>query len=520
VRVPDGAVLLTDLYLARENAGAPVILIRSPYGRSALLAAATAYPLASQGFNVVLQSCRGTFGSTGKFDPHHDEARDGLATLEWIKQQAWYGGSIGTFGPSYLGYTQWAIAASAGPEVKAMAMQATLADFSRMTYAGNSFSLQNALTWTNMVVMMRKHRLLMLRMLIPGLRNLFAIRDHQWRTLPLASMDEHVVGEPVAFWQDWMTHACADDPWWTPMDFHKSIGDVRRPISMVAGWFDIFVLWQMQDFTALQKASPDSRITVGPWGHTDPELAHAGIHDAIAWFKQHLLGQDTARPPKAVRLFVMGADEWREFDEWPPRESVAAHWYLQPQHKLLDRLAPDSVADSYRYDPTDPTPSVGGPALASLPFSVDNAQLEKRSDVLTYTSAPLPQPRYVIGPVSAELHVSSTACSADFFVRLCDVDAAGISRNICDGLQRANINSNEPTRVHVELSPTAYRVAEGHRLRVQISSGAFPRWARNLGGTEPLARAARLDSATQSIHHSLQYPSAIILPFCRVVTGS
>lgn len=513
--MPDGVDLVTDLYLGNANAGAPVILIRSPYGRSVLLAAATAYPLASQGFNAVLQSCRGTFGSGGRFDPHHDEARDGLATLEWIKQQPWYGGSIGTFGPSYLGYTQWAIAASAGPEVKAMAMQATLADFSRMTYAGNSFSLQNALTWTHMVNMMSRRRFLMLRFLIPGLRNLFAIRDQQWWTLPLASMDEQVVGERVAFWQDWMTYASADDPWWAPMDFHKSIAQVRRPISMVAGWFDIFVHWQMQDFAALRTANRESRITVGPWRHTDPELAHAGVHDAIAWFKQQLLGQGSATPAKPIKLYVMGADEWRHFDEWPPRESVGEHWYLQPKAKLLDRLAPDCLADSYSYDPADPTPSVGGPALASLPFSVDNTQLEARSDVLTYTSAPLPGQRDIIGPVSAELYVSSTASSADFFVRLCDVDAAGISRNICDGLQRVSTESSEPKRVHVEMWPTAYRVAEGHRLRVQISSGAFPRWARNLGGAEPMARATRLDSATQSVHHSPSCPSAIIVPFCR-----
>jgi len=514
VRMPDGAGLLTDLYLGNAAAGAPVILVRSPYGRSLFLAAGTAYPLASQGFNVVLQSCRGTLGSSGRFDPHHDEQRDGLATLDWIKQQAWYGGSIATFGPSYLGYTQWAVAATAGPEVKAMAMQATLADFSRMTYAGNSLALQNALTWTRMVNMMKKNRFLMLRFVIPGLRSRLAIRDEQWKTLPLESMDEKVVGERVDFWRDWMEHDSADDPWWAPMDFHKSIGKIRRPISMVAGWFDIFVPWQMQDFLALRAAGCEARITIGPWRHTDPELARTGVLDGIDWFSRHLLGKDSGPPRKTVKLYVIGADEWRSFDEWPPRESIAEHWYLQPQHELLDRITANSAADSYRYDPADPTPAIGGPALESLPFSVDNTQLEARSDVLTYTSQPLPQYRDIIGPVRAELYVSSTASSADFFVRLCDVDPAGVSRNICDGLQRVEIESTEPQRVHVEMWPTAYRAAAGHRLRVQISSGAFPRWARNLGGAEPMPRATRLDSATQYIHHSTSCPSAVILPFC------
>jgi putative CocE/NonD family hydrolase len=126
----------------------------------------------------------------------------------------------------------------------------------------------------------------------------------------------------------------------------------------------------------------------------------------------------------------------------------------------------------------------------------------------------LPKQRDIIGNVSAELYVGSTAPSADFFVRLCDVDESGVSKNICDSLQRVKIESgNIPQRVRVELCPTAYRMAQGHCLRVQISSGAFPRWARNLGGLEPIAQQTELRVATQSIYHSPPYPSALTLPF-------
>ena len=150
VRMPDGAELLTDVYLGNAS-GAPVVMIRSPYGKTLSFAARTAYPLAARGFNVVMQCCRGTFGSSGEFNPHHDEERDGLETLAWIKRQPWYRDAIATFGMSYLGYTQWAVAASAGPELRTMAMQVTSSDFSRMTYAGDSFMLVNALSWTQMV---------------------------------------------------------------------------------------------------------------------------------------------------------------------------------------------------------------------------------------------------------------------------------------------------------------------------------------------------------------------------------
>jgi hypothetical protein len=509
----DGAELLTDLYLGNA-AAAPVILVRSPYGRSAFFAAMNAYPLAAQGFNVVMQSCRGTFGSTGKFDPHHDEQRDGLETIEWIKAQAWCEGSIATFGMSYLGYTQWALAASAGPEVKAMAMQATLADFSRMTYSGDSFALETELGWTQMMTTMRQQGYRLLPLILSRMLGLGKIRREQWRLLPLADMDQKVLGERVGFWQDWLEHSSAGDPWWAPMNFHRSIGEIKRPISMVAGWFDIFLPWQLQDFAALRRNGSESRITIGPWRHTDSDLMRAGVSDGIDWFNRHLLGKDSASNPWTVKLYVVGADEWRFFDEWPPRGSVTEHWYLQPQRKLLERAAADSEPDQYRYDPADPTPSMGGPALDSAPFSVDNTELERRSDVITYTSEPLPQQRDLIGAVAAELYVSSSAASADFFLRLCDVDAQGISKNICDGLQRVRIDApNVPQQVRVDLWPTAYRFARGHRLRVQISSGAFPRWARNLGGTETLGQATEARSATQAIHHSSIYPSAVLLPF-------
>lgn len=514
VKVPasDGVELLTDLYLSHANTRAPVIMMRSPYGRSSF--GFNAYALASQGFNVVLQSCRGTFGSSGKFDPHHDEKRDGLATIEWIKKQPWYGGSIGTFGMSYLGYVQWAIAAAAGPELKAMAMQVTMSDFSQMTYCGDSLMLENAFSWTHMMNTMRKGGLrIVLQMLFGKLTN------EQWKTLPLASMDEKIAGERVPFWQDWMTHDSNSDPWWAPMNFHSTIADIQPPISMLGGWHDIFLPFQMRDFSALQNAGKNVRITIGPWTHT---TAAGGLPDAIDWFKQHLLA-DKKNPAfeKPVKLYVIGADEWHYFDTWPPREVQIESWYLQPKGELHDCIAPESPADNYRYDPADPTPSLGGPGLFAKECSVDNAALESRADVLTYTSKVLNTSVDLVGPVTADIYVSSSAKSADFFVRLCDVDANGVSKNICDGLQRvaiessANAETKVPQRVHVEFWPTAYRIAAGHRIRVQVSSGAFPRWARNLGGDEPIATATELHVATQSIHHSADYPSAINLPFCK-----
>ena len=513
VEMPDGAELLTDHYAPKGVSGGATVLIRSPYGRR-FLGNSLAGPLATQGYHVVVQSCRGTAGSSGRFDPHHDEHDDGLATLGWIRRQPWFDGSILTCGGSYLGYVQWAIARDAGPELKAMAMQITMSDFSQMTYSGDSLMLENALSWTHGVVAMRS-ALGRLKMLLRMLARRSPISAEQWRSLPLETIDEVVTGERVPFWRDWMKHASASDPWWEPMNFHRTLPEVRRPVSLVAGWYDIFTPWNLRDFAALQRAGAPARITVGPWSHTDRGASALGVRDALDWFAHHL-GQRPSERGQPVKLFVVGAEEWRHFDQWPPKESTPTPWYLHPGFGLAGRPAPDSPSDAYRYDPADPTPCVGGPALLPpRPFSVDNAPLESRSDVICFSSEPLAEEIEVIGVPTAELYVTSSAASADFFVRLCDVDPAGVSRNVCDGLQRAAISgSGAPQPVRLELWPTAYRFRRGHRLRVQISSGAFPRWARNPGTGDPIGSATELRAAQQAIHHSPSCPSAVSLPIC------
>ncbi len=510
VDMPDGVTLLTNLYEPRGLERSPTVLVRSPYGRS-VFGLSIGAPFASQGYRVVIQSCRGTAGSGGVFDPHHDERADGLATIAWITRQPWFDGSIVTYGMSYLGYTQWAVAASAGPEVKAMAMQVTMSDFSQMTYAGNSLMLENAASWTHLVTTQRR-RFGAVSLMWQQVTKRPALRGEKWRTLPLASLDEVATGERVAFWQDWMAHASADDPWWEPMNFHRTIPGIGRPITFVAGWHDIFTPWSLRDFAALQRAGAPVRITIGPWCHTDRAMASVVVREALDWFAVHLAQQpDSGEAP--VKLYLQGTDEWRFHDAWPPTEAVDTTWYLHPAGRLAEGAPAESPPDTYRYDPADPTPSVGGPALMSGSVRVDNRSLEARGDVVCYTSPPLTQVVDVVGVPVATLHVASTAASADFFVRLCDVDEAGVSRNVCDGLQRVSVEpSGAPQAIRVELWPTAYRFKPGHRIRVQVSSGAFPRWARNLGTGESLGTGTTMRVADQYIHHSPATPSAITLP--------
>ena len=216
----------------------------------------------------------------------------------------------------------------------------------------------------------------------------------------------------------------------------------------------------------------------------------------------------------------MGADEWRDFPEWPPPGIQPQRWHLQSDGGLATETPSQSDPDRYRYDPADPTPNLAGAIMLGQWGQQDNRKLESRSDVLVYTSKPMEQELEVIGPVEAEPFVRSSLEHTDFYARLCDVDPKGKSLNICDGLQRLRPNRPAPEsdgyiRVNIELWPTAYCFRKGHRIRLQVSSGAHPRWVRNTGSGEPIATATTLRVADQEVYHDPAHPSAIILPILK-----
>ena len=498
VRAPDGTALLTDVYLTRAAAPRPAVLIRSPYGRRGIYGV-TARLFAERGYHVVCQSTRGTFGSGGEIDPDR-EAGDGRATADWIVGQRWCDGEIGTYGGSYLSFTQWALASTRAPQLKAMAIQVFGAERRGAYYPGGSFALDRALMWTYLISNQERSRL-------AALRAGRAVGP-AFRHLPLAGADTVAVGHPVPFYRAWLEHDAPGDPYWEPTDFRPFLRDLGIPVTMLAGWYDIFLPSMIQDYQALRQSGQPARLRVGGWRHADRGAAAYGLRDALELFDTHLRHRPP-RPSPAVQVEVMGGGGWRDLDQWPPPATVQ-RWHLQPGGALSPALPPPSDPDRYRYDPADPTPAVGGSALSTNSGPKDNRALERRPDVLTFTSAPMNADLEITGPVSADLHVSSSLAHTDFFARLCDVDPRGHSVNITDGLLR--LGPGDPARIRVGLWPTAHRFRAGHRIRLQVSSGAHPRYARNPGTGEPLATATAMQAAEQTVHHDPQPPPAVLLP--------
>lgn len=522
IPMDDGVTLVADHWAPRITDGTslseiPVVLVRTPYGRTGLLAWVWGTGLAERGMQVLMVSSRGTFGSGGEFRPMHDERADGLAVLRWLVEQPWAVAGIVLAGSSYFGYTQWAVAAEVPPQVKAMVPHMTS---SRLVLAFNPpgrFDLESTVGFIwNTAPRQRNGRPRPPRQERRGylLGSLLGIGrdrfDRALRTLPLTAMDTALLGRRSEFLQELLRHDQDDPHWQKDVDHGPSVGDATLPVSAVTGWFDIFLHDQLRDYRRLVDAGRPPRLTIGPWWHADPRTFAAAVEETVSWAAVVACGEAPAeRAP--VRLFVMGIDQWRDFGQWPPEGYVPQRWHLHPHGALARGPAAVSEPTAFTYDPSDPTPALGGALLFPRGAGpVDNTPVEARSDVVTFTSPVLDADLEVIGELAARMWLRADRPSCDLFVRLCDVDADGTSVNVCDNIVPVRLQG--VTEATVALSPTAHVFRRGHRIRVQVSGGAFPRFARDLGGGEPLASAATPHRTRIEVLHDAEHRSSILLP--------
>jgi len=512
IAASDGEKLMTDMFTPRTKGPHPTLLMRTPYGRFGFSMVAEIY--AERGFRTLLQACRGTDGSGGTFDPLINEREDGLATLDWIVAQEWFDGRLGLTGPSYLGYAQWAIC-DALPAGAAMSAKCTASDFEDIAFPGGAFHLQLWLSWIQTVFGLENELMGMtLRMMTGDVERRTA---DVGLTLPLLEADVAAVGEEVPFWRVWFRDAIGNADFWAARDHSHRLGSDTPPNTFVTGWYDLMLDGHMRDYEKLVAAGQAPHLTIGPWHHTDNELQGECLRQTISWMNHHLMEKPDSLREHPVRIFVSGKNEWHDLDDYPP-PTAPRTLNLQPEGGLADTTPPDAPPDRYRYDPADPTPNLGGAIFAFTGAgAVDNGPLEARNDVLVYTGAPLEADLTVLGNAVARLCVESSCPSTDFFVRLCDVDPGGKSTNICDGIVRLAADHEHPDkpgpdRIHVRLHSSAHCFLKGHRIRLQVSSGAHPRYARNLGIRDTIGHGTELVAADQAIFHDPANISSITLP--------
>ncbi|WP_213001036.1 CocE/NonD family hydrolase [Winogradskya consettensis] len=524
VPMPDGISLLANHYVpVGQEKPLPVVLIRVPYGRSGLYAQMFAAPLARRGFQVFMQATRGTFGSGGQFRPFTTEREDGLATLAWLREQPWCDGRIAMTGGSYFGHTQWAVAPYADPPLVCVSPHITSSEVTgTLFYNHGAPQIHTGLTWSSSIGRQERSGLP-----DPRLRG----RVHAaLQRLPLQAVDVAVAGAPVPFWRDFVAHSEPGDEFWSEANHNDADFSRMPPVSMVTGWWDLFLAGTMTDYTALRAAGVPARIVVGPWLHGEPGELRMVAKTDLAWLDHHLRGGPPPEDAAPVRVFLQQANRWLALGEWPPAATRAQPFHLRGDGGLTAEPEASAAPGTFTYDPVDPTPTVGGPLLQPPGKQADNAVVEQRADVLVFTGPALTADLDLVGQVKAQIYVRTELPHADVFVRLCDVDPKGVSRNIVDGIRRLDprtVPGDDVTEVadgvlavDVELFPTAYRVGAGHRVRVQVSGGAFPRYARNMGTAEPFGTATQGRTNRFEVFHDADHPSRVVLPVFPAAGGS
>jgi uncharacterized protein len=516
VPMRDGVILLADHYAPTTRTPRPTVLMRSPYGRGWQFAM-MARPFAERGYHVVLQSARGTFGSGGTFTPGTDEAADGQDTVGWLRTQSWFSGKLATVGASYLAFVQWALMTDPPPELTAMAVHISPHDLAAAGFRNGAFELFNLLMWSDLMSRQEQVGALqgMWRMYRTDRRLAPALRR-----LPVTRTAE--ILEPGAPWYtEWLRHPDPADPYWDGYRATTALDRVNVPTLLISGFHDFFVEQTMQQYRALRDRGVPVGLTIGPWNHMSLDVGLA-TRETLAWLDAFADGNEEGTGngsprPQPVRAWASGSGQWRELPDWPPADATPATWYLQSRGLLAD-AAPDSaaIATSFRYDPADPTPSVGGRIMSMTSAgSRDNTALERRDDVLTFSTAPLTDPVEVAGVPVVRLYVSSDNGHCDVFARLCDVDKRGVSRNLTDQIVRLTpdrLTPGKATEVSLRLTDVSHVFLAGHRIRLQLSGGAHPRFGRNLGTGEDPATSTTLAPTTLHVLHNSEHPSVLSLP--------
>jgi putative CocE/NonD family hydrolase len=512
VPVRDGALLMADHYVPVTEHPRGTVLVRTPYGRGFPGDLLDARVCAARGYHVLVQSCRGTFGSQGEFDPMANEADDAQDTVAWLRGMPWFDGRLATLGGSYLGWVQWALLLEPPPELRTAVVLVGPHDMADAVYGTGAFTLKDLLSWSEMIVHQEE---------VGVLRGVVRTSTVDRRLapafagLPLADAADTVLRHRAPWFRAWLTHPDPSDPFWDRLKAGEALRQVAVPVRLVGGWHDLFLGHTVHQYEVLHARGLDVGLTIGPWTHLQIGTRGASrvVRGNVAWLDEHLAGESAAAGPR-VEVYVTGAGEWRELPEWPPPTTPLVR-YLQPGGRLTaDEPTGAGPSSSFYYDPTDPTPTVGGRLLTSDAGVRDNRELEARGDVLTFTTPPLPEPLEIAGTPIVQLEHSRDNPHADVFVRLCDVDAKGRSLNVADAFRRLDPATPAGNVQHLELrlDPCAHRFAAGHRLRLQVSGGSHPRFARNEGTGTPASADSELRPCIHTVYHDRGAASRILLP--------
>lgn len=552
----DGTILRANVYRPAGPGRWPVLLTRLPYGKDLPLGTAALDPVqaARRGYVVIVQDTRGRFTSGGDWVPMRAEGDDGADTVAWAAALPYADGQVGMYGLSYFGFTQWAAAAQQPPALKAMAPGITWADpFNGLVYRGGAFELGHSTNWQlqlGLDVLVRRHRQnpRALGQAVAELcREIDALGTSGYWSLPLtdfAPLRKQAIAP--AFFGGIAAPMDGTQEYATATAILGRHNTVQVPTLNMGGWYDIFLGDTIANFTAMRAQGKPSKLLIGPWSHSSQSNPVGEVNFGfgaqaafinlqmdfgsmqLRWFDHWLKGKDTgmmAEPP--IKLFVMGANVWRDEQAWPLERAEDVPYYLHTDGALSPEPPGAEAPDEYTYDPADPVPTRGGALLMTPEYRSgphDQRMIERRPDVLVYRSAMLARDTEVTGPISVRLWAVSSAPDTDFVARLTDISPDGAVINLTDGIVRARyrgfaegeppslIEPGRPYEYVMDLWATSNLFRAGHRIGLQITSSCFPRWDRNPNTGHPFGADAEMQVARQTILHDREHPSRLVLP--------
>lgn len=567
----DGVVLRANVYRPASEGHWPVLLLRIPYGKHLPLATSLFDPaqMACKGYVVIIQDTRGRYASEGEWEPNVNEWLDGVDTINWAASLPYSDGRVGMFGASYSGFTQWTAATHQPAALKAIVPMITVGDpFNGSRFRAGAFELGKHANWhlqsVGMDVVLKRYRgEADPRKLDQAMHELAeeidALGTKGYWSLPLKEFAPlKRIGIGQAFFEELaypMDRASTDAI--TILGKHEQ---VQVPALNIGGWYDLYLQDTIENFRIMREhgSTPEARqsqLLIGPWSHMNRTNTIGEINFGIAansamidlkrtmesvhlrWYDHWLKGIDNGVTEEApIKVFVMGANVWRDEYEWPLARAVETRYYLHSaghantlngDGALSTTLPHNEQGDQYDYDPAHPVITRGGAILMTAEFPAgpyDQHATESREDVLVYSTPELVEDTEVTGPIKVTLWARSSAPDTDFVARLVDVHPDGYACNLTDGIIRACyrrfaqgeapslIASEKAYEYEIDLWATSNVFLKGHRIRLDVTSSNFPRWDRNPNTGHHFGTDDELVVAHQTILHDAAHPSHVVLP--------
>jgi uncharacterized protein len=550
-KMRDGTILRADIYRPKADGKFPVLLERTPYDKQG--SRDFAIKAAPRGYVVIVQDVRGRYTSEGEWYPFKNESNDGFDTVEWAATLPYSSGKVGMVGGSYVGATQMLTAIAHPPHLAGICPVVTASNYhDGWTYQGGAFEQWFNESWTSGLAQDTLNRFVEKNTnALNGMWKL-PLTGYPLFALPDKTSNDDLTRSLAPYFLDWLAHPNYDD-YWKRWSIEEHYSDINVPVFTIAAWYDIFLGGSLRNYIGVKShgatdaARRGQRLMVMIGGHAgsgrkigDVDFGPAAEFDeddaTLGWYDYLFKGAtndfSTTTP---VRIFVMGANQWRNETDWPLPQAREARYFLHSAGKAnsvsgdgtLSTVAPRlETPDHYAYDPANPVLTVGGPLCCDSPHLKpgprDQRPVEGRNDVLVYSTPVLTQDLEVTGPVKVELFVTSSAVDSDFTAKLVDVWPDGFAQNLTEGIVRGRyrdsqaspmfLNPGQNYKLTIDVWATSNVFRKGHRLRLEISSSNFPRFDRNSNNGEVSASARTSVTATNTIFHDTEHPSALILP--------